>query len=151
MNMNNNKKDAKTAYRPYGYAIGKNCVYPYFLLCIVALPFQNSSKFHSRDISFLPFFHTDGGHACQSPRMGQVRRAEALDRASSTLLTWLKRVLNWGAFMGWEEERVEYRNERNTKSRILHEVSRCSVGCVYVGRCFRSATATFLHVGPCLS
>ena len=22
--MNNNKKDAKTAYRPYGYAIGKN-------------------------------------------------------------------------------------------------------------------------------
>ena len=24
MNMNNNKKDAKTAYRPYGYAIGKN-------------------------------------------------------------------------------------------------------------------------------
>ena len=25
-NNNNNKKDAKTAYRPYGYAIGKNLI-----------------------------------------------------------------------------------------------------------------------------
>ena len=24
--MNNNKKDAKTAYRPYGYAIGKKII-----------------------------------------------------------------------------------------------------------------------------
>ena len=45
MNNNNNKKDAKTAYRPYGYAIGKKQLRKYLhAVRVPALLFPNNLK-----------------------------------------------------------------------------------------------------------